>query len=246
MFSIKKSLLKRNQFLSISQITRGSMRCLLCKMKTQISEPICTACLQYFPELGPACVSCATPIADMKCLYCGQCIINPPDLDRVIIPYQFDEPLRTVLHEFKYREGLYLAKFLSQKILKLVPSDYTTDCVIPVPMHAKKLRERGFNQAALLARLIAKALQCPLELLLCKKIINTPAQAGLDAVLRKKNLRDAFHIELIHYKHVTLVDDLMTTGSTANEIARLLKLQGVERVDLFCCAKTCFTHHKAS
>ena len=104
-------------------------------------------------------------------------------------------------------------------------------------MHYKRLRQRGFNQAAELAKQLGKTLKLPYDLYQCKKIRNTPPQASLDARQRQKNLHDAFLAAPIPYQHITLVDDLITTGNTVNELAKSLKMQGVDRVDVWCCAK---------
>lgn len=118
-----------------------------------------------------------------------------------------------------------------------LPADYHTDCLIPVPLHAQRLRQRGFNQTAELVKGLAAELNCPYSLTHCDKIINTPTQAGLRGQQRRKNLRQSFRVKPMPYAQVTLVDDLLTTGSTANELARCLKQQGVRRVDVLCCAR---------
>jgi len=153
----------------------------------------------------------------------------------VFASYRFEEPLRTLLHDFKYRESLHLAKFLSSIMGEIPP----TECLIPVPSHKKRLRQRGFNHAVILAQHLAKKIQRPYLTSHIQKIIDTPSQAKLDASERRRNLQNAFKIKALPYQHVTLIDDLITTGSTANELALQLKAQGVARVDLWCIAKTC-------
>lgn len=110
-------------------------------------------------------------------------------------------------------------------------------CLMPIPMHPKRLRERGFNQAAILAMRLSKKLNIPYDIYRCEKIINTSPQAKLTATLRQKNLKNAFKARHIPYKQVTLIDDLVTTGNTACEIARVLKKQGVEIVDVWCVSR---------
>jgi len=171
-------------------------------------------------------------------MVCGDCIKKKPYFERTIAPYAFDEPLRTLLHEFKYRNALYLLSFLAKLIIAhLPPEALQTECLIPVPMHPKRLRQRGFNQAAELAKFIGNRHNIPCNLHVCQKIIYTLPQAGLNAKDRLKNIQNTFNVMPNHYKHVTLVDDLLTTGSTANELAKALKKQGVERVDVWCCAR---------
>ena len=105
-------------------------------------------------------------------------------------------------------------------------------------MHPKRLKQRGFNQAAILTKLLARKLNIPYDLTSCQKIINTEPQASLDGEQRQKNLRKAFRCKPLPYEHVTLIDDLLTTGCTANELALTLKKTGVKRVDIWCCART--------
>ncbi len=105
-------------------------------------------------------------------------------------------------------------------------------------MHAQKIRSRGFNQAAILARSLAKILKIPCDLTCCQKIINTLPQASLEKKERQSNLKNAFRATPVPYKHIALIDDLLTTGSTANEVAFTFKKIGVEQVDVWCCART--------
>ncbi len=159
-------------------------------------------------------------------------------MDRIFTDYRFEEPLRGLLHEFKYREGLYLSSFLASLIAHSVSKEaLNTQCLIPIPLHTKRLQQRGFNQAALLTKHLSNTFGIPYQLSLCKKIQHTPPQAGLTAEHRRLNLKKAFHVPPMPYQHITLVDDLLTTGSTAHALASLLKQQGVIRVDVWCCAK---------
>ncbi|KTD73950.1 competence protein ComF [Legionella tucsonensis] len=190
-------------------------------------------------HLGPACRYCAYPLPDTHLLVCGRCIKKTPYFDRAFINYVYEEPLRKLLHQFKYHDGLYLGSFLSQLICHSLPKNETMpQCLIPVPMHPQRIKSRGFNQAAVLVRLLAKKLQLPYDLTSCQKILNTEPQASLDGEQRKKNLHHAFKAKKIPWHHVAIVDDLLTTGSTANELAFTLKNSGVKQVDVWCCART--------
>lgn len=212
--------------------------CTLCNQLHDDSLAVCSFCTELINPLGPCCEQCAYPLPDTNYPLCGQCIQKPPYFDAAFIGYTFDEPLRSLLHQFKYHHGIYLNSFLSSLMLqslKIIPK--ASQCLIPVPMHAKKLKQRGFNQAALLAKNLAHCLKIPYNLTSCQKIINTQPQAGLNGEQRQKNLKGAFDSKPIPFEHVILVDDLLTTGSTANEIALSLKNSGVQRVDIWCCAR---------
>lgn len=210
--------------------------CLLCNQYHRNSHAICKECHQLLIRLGPACQHCAIPLPDQSSRRCGICIQQQPWLDNVYTTYRFEEPLRTLVHEFKYRKGLYLSSYLCELILDAHP-DHHVQCIIPIPMHPKRLHQRGYNQAAILAKQLANILKRPCELTQCKKIINTPPQASLNAKQRKKNSRNTFQARALPFTHIALVDDLLTTGSTANELARMFKQQGVVQVDLWCCAR---------
>lgn len=209
--------------------------------QTATIQAVCQKCQFHFVKLGPACPTCATPLLCDDIAQCGACMRHPPALDSVITHYRYTEPLRTIIHHFKFKQELYLAPFLAQLILQTLPQQFQTDCILPVPIHIKRLRERGFNQTLLLAKPLASYLKCPIKPRLCKKRIHTPTQASLKKQQRIKNLHKVYQVIPNTYQHVTLIDDLITTGSTANEIARALKKSGVKEVHLICCAKTCFT-----
>lgn len=115
------------------------------------------------------------------------------------------------------------------------------DALLPVPLARKRLRERGYNQAAMLAGWIGKHMEIPVDERQLLRIKETPAQQGLDARARKRNLQGAFALRnpaALRGKHVALVDDVLTTGATANGIARLLVDAGAARVDVYCLART--------
>lgn len=236
------------QLRTITQLLKLPVICILCGHTSREPHAVCNACKQLLTPLQQACFQCALPMANAlvsstehSMAVCGHCCKKKPSVDRVFCVYQFEELLREAIHQFKYHQGLYLTTFLTDLILEALSEDaYQTQCLIPVPIHRKKLKQRGFNQAAELTKQIAKQLKIPYQLNLCKKIIDTPSQAGLNAKHRLTNLTQAFSSKPTKLKHVTLIDDLITTGNTANELAYLLKQQGVKRVDLWCCARATF------
>jgi len=229
----------RQKLLSVTQSIRLPSICIICNQFHKSSLAVCSYCIELITPLGPACRHCAYPLPDESYLICGACIKKPPHFERTLINYKFAEPLRSLLHHFKYRNGLYLASFLCHLMLNaLQNNDCRPQCIIPVPMHPKRIRQRGFNQAAVLAQFLAKRLDLPCDLHSCRKIKNTAPQASLDGEQRQKNLRHAFHTAPLRYQHIALVDDLLTTGCTANELALTLKKSGVQQVDIWCCART--------
>lgn len=113
------------------------------------------------------------------------------------------------------------------------------DRIIPVPLHAKRLKERGFNQALEIARPVAKHLRLPLDARGCKRTKYTDAQAQLDFANRSYNIKEAFSIESDYSnQHIAIIDDVTTTGQTLRELSQALKKAGAKQIDLWCCAKT--------
>lgn len=236
--ALLKQYIRHSKLSSITQIFKLPVYCRLCSERHFIPGALCASCKAQLKVLGPHCEVCAIALPPSQTMRCGHCIKKPPYFDQVITAYAYQEPLRSLLHEFKYQSGLYLIPCISQLMLDAwVESNTQTQCLIPVPMHFKRLRERGFNQAAVLAQYLGKTLKLPYDLQYCEKIIHTSPQAVLNRSKRQQNLRGVFAIRKPPMSHVTLVDDLVTTGSTVNEMARILKLAGVERVDVWCCGR---------
>lgn len=227
----------RQKIASIAQLLRLPSLCVLCNQYHQDTFAVCTACTNLLPLLGPACRHCAMPVGDPCHLVCGTCSNKKPLFDYAFAVWRFEEPLRTLLHAFKYRESLYLRDFLATRMLEVLPIEARPQCLLPIPMHPQRLKQRGFNQAVELAKFLARALHLPSSLWEGQKVVNTVPQVSLSGNQRRKNLHNVFKIKALPYEHITLVDDLLTTGSTANELAKILKKQGVARVDVWCCAR---------
>lgn len=211
--------------------------CRICHQYHYNRYAICQGCISLLEPLGPACLVCANSLPQTNPSICGACAVNPPVLDRVFTAYRYTEPLRTLLHAFKYEAALYLTSLLCFLILQAITHNNPTECLIPIPLHKQRIRTRGFNQAAVLTRHLSEVLKKPYLLQACTKILPTVAQASLNAKQRQTNLLHAFQAKNIPYHHVTLIDDVYTTGATANEVANTLKQAGVQRVDLWCCAR---------
>lgn len=235
----------RQKLLSIAQSLRLPTICTLCNQFHNGPFAVCAFCTTFIAPLGSACYHCAYPLPAGEYLICGQCIRKPPYFDQSIIGYVFTEPLRSLLHEFKYHHGFYLAPFLAQlMVAKIQNTQHMPECLIPVPMHPQRIKQRGFNQAAILTKLLSKKLHIPYDVMSCKKIRNTVPQASLDGEQRQKNLSNAFTTNSLPYQHVAIIDDLLTTGSTLNELALILKRTGVSRVDVWCCARAVGDRYK--
>lgn len=223
---------------SITQIKPLPSTCPLCNQYHQESLVLCSDCKSLLHPLGYHCSHCAHPLPQSEHPLCGYCIQQQPYFDKIYTAYLFQEPLRTLIHQFKYNQSLYLTAFMAHLILEAIsPLHLGTPCLLPVPMHRKNIKARGYNHAAELVKYLASYLGIPFHLRAAQKISHTPNQASLGLRERQTNLKHAFGVRAVRQSHVVIVDDLVTTGSTVNELARLLKQKGASRVDVFCCAR---------
>jgi ComF family protein len=174
---------------------------------------------------------------------CGQCLTQQPTFDHTIAAFSYNFPLDKLIQALKYRERLILVKFLADAVARNITS--RPDCLLAMPLHPARLRDRGFNQSLLLARHISHALHIPLLLNACERVRNTPPQSSLPWKERDKNMRQAFTCKAdadVRGKHVAVVDDVMTTGASMGELARALKQSGAREVSAWVVART-LPHH---
>jgi ComF family protein len=146
-----------------------------------------------------------------------------------------------LITQLKFSNKLIYAKILAELFINHLSylNEPLPQCIIPVPLHRSRLRERGFNQALELAKPIAKRLAIPLDFKSCTRVIATKAQSQILASERKKNIKNAFVIKQnFQYQHVAIVDDVMTTGSTVAELSKTLRKHGVKQIDIWCMART--------
>jgi len=218
---------------------------LLCNEPAEQRYPLCVACEQELPWNEEHCLRCALPLA-MAGLTCAQCSRRPPAFDQVIAPWHFGFPLDTLISRFKHNSqwplGRLMAEILSLNLSHRFQEGLPKpDLLLPVPLARRRLRKRGFNQAGMLGRWLSKALviECNERLLLRTR--ETPAQQHLDARARRRNLHQAFALAgeaSLEGKHVAVVDDVLTTGATAQATAQLLRQAGARRIDVYCLART--------
>ena len=219
--------------------------CLLCSEATEDVRPICMACETDLPWLGDHCQTCALPLPASG-LTCGPCLKLPPAFERVAAPWTYSFPVDTLITRFKHSAkwpfGRLLGELLAQFLQHRFDEDLDRpDVLVPVPLAAKRLRQRGFNQAAMLAHWLSSSLDIPCDEQLLLRIQDTSAQQDLNADARKKNLRNAFALTAdapVKGRHLAIVDDVLTTGATAQALARLLMDAGAARVDVYCLART--------
>jgi ComF family protein len=219
--------------------------CLLCDEPAEAEMPMCVACETELPWLGDHCISCALPLPTAG-LTCGECQLEPPAFEEVVVPWLYGFPVDSLITRFKHNAkwpfGHLLADVLGQYLQHRFDEGLPRpDALLPVPLARTRLRQRGFNQAAMLAQWLNKSLDLPIEETVLRRIKDTDAQQDLDAKARKRNLHKAFDLmpdAQVKGRHLALVDDVLTTGATAQALARLLMDAGAARVDVYCLART--------
>jgi ComF family protein len=219
--------------------------CLLCDETADGATPICMGCETELPWLGDHCQICALPLPAAG-LTCGQCLTHPPAFERVVVPWTYSFPIDSLITRFKHNAkwpfGHLLGELLAQSLQHRLDDDLPRpDALIPVPMATRRLRKRGFNQAAMLSRWLSARLHIPCDERLLSRTQDTDAQQDLSAEARRKNLRHAFSLmpdAAVKGRHFALVDDVLTTGATAQALARVLVDAGASRVDVYCLART--------
>ncbi|MDR2000004.1 MAG: ComF family protein [Zoogloeaceae bacterium] len=189
---------------------------------------LCAACAADLPRLSAeTCPICAE--ASPAGATCGACLSRPWHFDATIAAFQYHFPVDRLVQTLKYSHRIATAEFFAQAMLAGPRPE--GDIIIPLPLHPKRLAERGFNQSVEIARPLAEALRLPLDLSGCLRCRDTTAQASLPWKERRKNIRHAFECRLdLTDKAVIVIDDVMTSGATLDEFARLLKAHGATRV----------------
>ncbi len=215
-------------------------RCVLCGLP---SGPacICSACKADLPWQGAHCLRCGLPVGSARDRICGRCIQKTPPFFRTVSPLQYEFPANRLVQAFKFKRQLAAGRVLSQLICEYVTRHKIDlpDMLIPVPLHNRRLMSRGFNQAYELAHHAGQVLDIPLLPSALRRHRNTKAQSGLSRKQRRKNVRGAFywHGPVKPACHIVLIDDVMTTGTTISECARILKKAGAKRVDVWVAAR---------
>ncbi|MCY1280836.1 comF family protein [compost metagenome] len=225
--------------------SKNTQFCLLCDEPVDDAQPLCHPCELDLPWLDGQCRVCALPLP-VNDQVCGACLKRPPAFDQVIVPWRYDFPLDSLVTRFKHRGKWPLGRLLAGRLAEHLQAAFGSglprpDRLLPVPLASRRLRERGFNQAALLARWLGEELQLPVDARTLRRPQDTPAQQDLDAAARRRNLRHAFALDAgtaLGGQHLALVDDVLTTGATAETLARLLRRAGAARIDVYCLART--------
>lgn len=223
--------------------------CPSCKNFTASTEAVCSACAQKIFHIDQnRCKICSMPfeLAIGDDMECGECLKTPPFFDKIYTPFLYEGTIVTLILQFKHHDALFLAPILSHFLQNYAKDqNINADIIMPVPLHTKKFLKRKYNQSHILAQPLAKILNIPTHNDLLKRV-KDGSQKGKNKSERQKNVRHMFSLtdsEKIKGKHILLVDDVVTTGATVNEIARLLKKHGAIQVNVISLARVSYNRH---
>ncbi|MDD2899637.1 MAG: ComF family protein [Desulfuromonadaceae bacterium] len=227
-----------------------------------ILPPICHICRNFIPNAGtlhicpdchdrlpcaasPLCPTCGIPFAGAGADHrCGACLTHPPHFDSARAPFLYEGTIRDLIHAFKYDRRTHLRRPLALLILEGLGEaliEQRLDLIIPVPLHRSRLRQRSFNQAALIGNLLSRRLSLPIMPDTLFRNRPTEPQINLPAAERRQNVKGAFTVHIPEHiagKRILLLDDVMTTGSTMDECAKELKDSGAAAVMAVTVART--------
>lgn len=214
--------------------------CLLCNLPSNWPL-LCDDCRLALQQSQPRCQGCAAPLPqwlpdDQR--LCGRCQRRPPPWQRLQVIGDYQAPWPVLVPRFKYARQTMLAPVLARVLADHLDLASPPEVIVPVPLHWWRRLRRGFNQSQLLAVELGALTGIPVDGRLLRRICHTPQQTSLTAGARRRNLKGAFEVAAHRYRHVALLDDVVTTGATAGQLTRLLLKSGVERVDVWALCRT--------
>lgn len=212
--------------------------CVLCAADAGQSA-LCTSCLEALPRLSAhVCPICAITVPDGN-TSCGSCLQHPPAFEHTWAAYTYSFPLNRLVHTFKYHHQFSLIDTLTQPLIEMAAlRDMLPDALLPMPMHPQRLRDRGYNQAHLLAQHLSRSLHIPLLTEACQRTRATIEQAHLSSKQRADNLRGAFFCRAeVKSLRIAIVDDVMTSGSSTQQLALSLREAGASAIECWVIAR---------
>ena len=212
--------------------------CLACGCELANAESLCDCCSERLGRVPNPCDYCGQP-NPVTGRICPACLQNPPRWQRMIAPLRYPGLTRDYLQQLKYFEAVHLAKTLCRQCLEpFRQSRPRPEVLLPVPLHHARLLERGYNQADEIAKIWSRELAIPVDRKTLTRTRATSSQSGLSARQREHNVRRAFAYQPKNeYRHVAIVDDIVTTGSTVAEITGTLHRAGVDYVEVWALAR---------
>jgi len=216
-------------------------RCAGCADVIEEVGAFCPACWGQMEWLGNAgCQRCGLPLAGTEVDHCARCLANPPKLDRMRAVVAYDEIPRSIVLRLKYGRKVALARTMARYMAPLKGDWDSSALIVPVPLHRWRLWGRGFNQSALIARELSQCWGLETDSRILRRYKRTRPLKGLNHTQRRKAVAGAFranHADGIKGRTIILIDDVLTSGSTAEACARVLRRAGAGRIELICWAR---------
>ncbi len=226
------------------------VECISCS-RPLVTDPVpffCSPCWNRIePITGPRCFRCDQPFVSSAAIswtpdhQCQHCLEQPPAFERAWTLFPYLPPFQDAICAFKYRGKSRLAHPLATLMIRAIPAVIDADLIVPVPLHAGRLRDREFNQSLLLADLLGRYLNLPVVATALVRILATAPQTTLTRPERSRNLRRAFAVQNagnLAGRRVLLIDDVFTTGTTVNQCAKTLLKAGASTVHVLTLART--------
>ncbi len=214
--------------------------CVLCGKCGADGRDLCAACQLDLPYNTLACTRCALPLPVQSGALCGNCQQEAPAYDHALGLFHYAHPIDRLIQRFKFNAKLNLARLFGDLMVAQLAQQKRAlpELIIPVPLHRSRLRTRGFNQALEIARPLAQSLGIPIDYQSCVRSRATAAQSLLPAKEKHANVKGAFAVvKPVRVRHIAIIDDVMTTGHTLEEVAKVLRKAGVERIDIWVVAR---------
>lgn len=217
--------------------------CVLCDAQSQTGVDLCLPCYQSLPHNHTHCASCSLPLPQLNGavdrLLCGKCLTDPPATMAPNIPFRYEAPVDFMIQQLKFHGSVKYGRLIGELLARAVADNERPDLLVPVPQHQQRLLDRGFNHATAICRIVSKRLAIPMDTQMATKSDARPPQATLNAAAREKNMRGAFEATMrTPASHVAIIDDVMTTGATAEALSKALIRAGTQRVSIWAFART--------
>ncbi len=220
--------------------------CLVCRRALRRSCSLCPDCEAELPWLREGCGRCGEELGESDAGICCRCRLDPPEFDSCFAPFAYRPPVDKLIVDYKFNadfaSGYALSRILARIMARRWRGSKRPDLLLPVPLHSSRLRRRGFNQALEIAKALADESGIPLRARDLRKLRPTPPQTEMQTAReRGANIRGSFglarNMAVRGARRIALVDDVVTTMSTATELARVLKHAGAEEVEVCCLAR---------
>lgn len=215
--------------------------CILCGAASGQPWDLCIPCANDLPWNEHGCPRCAMPLPGTQSAACGHCLSKPPHFSACVAALRYTYPVRELVSRFKFDADLASGRLLSQLLVQRLsalgapaPGELV---LVPVPLHPVRRATRGFNQAERIARVVASSLRQNLQEGLVERVRQTPDQKNLSAAARRANLRGAFRAGSCAGLRIVLIDDVLTTGATADAISATMLAAGAREVHVWCLAR---------